>query len=115
MSESRTIGLLHVLLLAALGLALVVLGVLRLLVLPRFLLTFRDLGGPLPASTLFVATPWGVAAVAAASVALGGLGLALRRSAPIVLGILVAGAGIATCLWGSYAPIFDLAGAIQAE
>jgi hypothetical protein len=104
---------------------LVTFGVVFLMVFPfvlgdRFAKVFAELGGALPSASRLVLTRWfppGLALVPAAMLV---VGVASRPSAGVRRG-LIAGAFVAVlvstsfCLYGLYAPIFALAGAIKAD
>lgn len=107
------------------GVLVVALGVAFLMVFPfavadRFAAVFRELGGPLPAVSRLVLTPWFSPAVALVPV---GLLVAAftRRPSLGVWRALVAGAfatvlvSTTVCMVGLYAPIVALAGAIKAD
>jgi hypothetical protein len=109
----RPITVLHVVLMCLTGAFVLLLFALRLLWMPAIGGMLEEFGGTLPRSTHLVFhgafTP-GTATLAAAFVA---LGIWLRRTPLFVLGALVAGGAIVLVVWGSYAPIFDLAGKIE--
>jgi type II secretory pathway component PulF len=109
----RSITILDVVLICLTGAFVLALFALRLVWLPAVGEMLEDFGGTLPGSTRLVLsmafTP-GAAMIAASFVA---LGFWLRRTLPFLLGALVAGGAILLVLWGSYAPIFELAGKIE--
>jgi type II secretory pathway component PulF len=87
-------------------------------VTPAFLSMFEEFGGQLPAITLFVARSWFPIASGFLVLALTGAGLFSRMPLKTRRALLVAAFFIglilgAVYLWGMYAPVFELAGAIQ--
>lgn len=81
---------------------------------------FADVGGPLPAITSIAIGGWIaplVGIVAGALIVSGCFRKAAslnRRRVSIVIGFVVAFGGVAFCLWATYLPIMDLAGAVKA-
>ena len=87
-------------------------------VTPAFMSMFEEFGGQLPGITLFVARSWFPIAAGFLVLALTGAGLFSRTPLKTHRALLVAAFFIglvmgAVYLWGMYAPVFELAGAIQ--
>jgi len=87
-------------------------------VTPAFIAMFEDFGGRLPGITLFVARSWFPLSSGFLVLALAGAGLFSRTPLKTRRALLVAAFFIglvlgAVYLWGMYAPVFELAGAIQ--
>jgi len=87
-------------------------------VTPAFMSMFEEFGGQLPGITLFVARSWFPVASGFLVLALTGAGLFSRmplktRRALLVAAFLIGLVLGAVYLWGMYAPVFELAGAIQ--
>jgi type II secretory pathway component PulF len=107
---------------ALVALAAIVLAGFPFTVAPSFARMYADFGGPLPAVTRVIMTPWAapslglVAAMPAViAVALSGSAPAHVRRGMVLASFLLAGVAIGAVIYALYAPIFDLAGKIKAD
>jgi hypothetical protein len=101
-------------LVAVAGTELCALAFLALVWQPAVLGMFADFGGRLPAVTRLVLERWFMAAAAAVVAGGAGAALAVRRPALLLAVACAAGAVvIALVIYGSYAPIWQLADAVR--